>query len=696
MLKNKEMKKIKNIAGLVLVILLTFTISCNEDFLVEEPMSFLSPENTFKDAAGLQSALDAAMYQVFDQVQGDGRELQFNHNMSEVTAVTKTDAQASYADLVTYFTPYNDNQAPAGRSVESYENDYRGLKAVNTVIDYIDQPEWGGGDADPERNHLLGSAYFLRGFFYMQLTMQFGNVAFPLNVVSEARQDFKVFNMQGIWDQMITDLEYAVKWVKPISELPKGQAPNAAARMLLAKFYILNERFADAEAQMDAVINSGESQLFTDAMVGRDSVMVGNQINPYHEKGWEGSGKAEELILPGASAIVAADAINVLHTNYDGEPDPFGAEFGTQKLTNKEGIWLMTNAPFLDGRIRESASVRSWGPNFGTKTFRAFTPDGKIGFEADQGYKGLMMLKWGRGQGFSGPTNYGEYEIWQYNGEMDYQDYRHKPGNFFWMEDLVYDYEPLNGTSPYYRKNAQLWADDGTLLCEDTLRCWFSFPLYKKWGQNYESNVRRQHGGRQSTYILRKAEAYLIRAEARFWQGDLAGMLEDVNIIRERANAKVTFTMADAQPAGLSMVMDERARELYGEEFRHDEMVRWSVAYAKTGKSCYNGKTYSISGNDIETSLSANSFYYDRMMEKNNYFIEQTPWKTYPDVKYRIEPMHIWWPVYEPFLIGNVGAILNQTTGYEGSAGNIEPLVHVVQPAGVPNVDPQYAVEPPE
>lgn len=685
------MKKIKIIAGLVLVLLLSFTMSCNEDFLVEEPMSFLSPQNTFADAAGLQGAIDAAMYYVYDQVSGDGRELQFNHNMSEVTSVSKTDAQNSYADLRTYFTPYNNNQGPAGRSVESYRNGYRAIKAVNTVIDFIDIPEWPKGTADPERNHLLGTAYFLRAYFYMQLTMQFGNVAFPLNVVSDARQDFKVFHMQGIWDQMITDLEYAVQYVKPISKLPKGQAPNSAVRMLLAKYYMLNKEFGKAEAQLDAVINSSESKLFTDAMVDRDSVMVGNRINPYHKLGWEGSGKATELYLPGRSTIVAADAINVLHTNYDGEPNPLGTEFGTQKLTNPEGIWLMVNAPFIDGRMRESASVRTWGPNFGTKTGRAFTPDGFIGFQADQGYKGLMMLKFGRGQGFAGPSNYGEYEIWKYNGETDLQDYRHKPGNFFWMEDLIYDYQPLEGKSPYFHKNAQLFSDDGRLLCEDTIRCWYSFPLFKFWSQNYESNVRRQHGGRTPRYIYRKAEAYLLRAEARGWQDDWAGMLEDINVIRERANAKVTFTLADATQMGMEMVFDERARELYGEEYRHDEMVRWSIIYAKTGKA-YKGNTYSL-GTDYEKSLSENSFYYDRMMDKNNFFRDEVPWFSY-GVKYTMDKKHVWWPVYEPYLIGNVEAVLNQTTGYEGSENNIEPLTHIVQPAGVPNVDPQYAVEP--
>jgi hypothetical protein len=145
---------------------------------------------------------------------------------------------------------------------------------------------------------------------------------------------------------------------------------------------------------------------------------------------------------------------------------------------------------------------------------------------------------------------------------------------------------------------------------------------------------------------------------------------------------------------GMEMVFDERARELYGEEYRHDEMVRWSVIYAKTGMP-YRGETYSISGNDIEKSLSTKSFYYDRMMDVNNFFRDEVPWFSY-GVKYTMDPKHVWWPVYEPFLIGNVGATLNQTTGYEGSENNIEPLVHTVQPAGVPNVDPQYAVEPPE
>src|SRR5690606_40971307 len=167
------------------------------------------------------------------------------------------------------------------RALSFYREGYKQIKSCNTVIDYIDIPEWAGGVEDPERNHLLGSAYFLRAFYYMQLTMQFGNVAFPLNVVTEARQDFKAFHMQGIWDQMIADLEWAVQYVKPKSEIPVGQAPVDAVKMLLAKYYMLNERFSDAERLMTEVINDPESRLFTDADVNVDFVRVGNNFNPF-------------------------------------------------------------------------------------------------------------------------------------------------------------------------------------------------------------------------------------------------------------------------------------------------------------------------------------------------------------------------------------------------------------------------------
>jgi hypothetical protein len=664
------MKNILKIKGIIMVIFLSLVMSCNDDFLKEEPKSFLSPENTFVDATGLQTVLDAALRGVYNQFNGDNEEHMFNHNMSDATVVSATDKQDAFVDLVRYATPQNSRDNDAGRTRSFYKENYIMIKNCNTVIDYIDIPEWTDGENDSERNHLLGTAYMLRAFYYMQLTMQFGNVALPLNVITKARQDFKAFHMQGIWDQMIADLEYAVNNVKGINELPKGQAPKAVARVLLAKYYMLNEKFAQAEEQMDIVIEQSGARLWTDADVDVATVRVGNNINPYPDN---------NDVIPGRDCNIPADAINHLHTN-----------FGQQKLNNPEGLWLFPNVPFVDGNISRSARIRAWGPNFVSTNMGVKSPSGANAADIRQGQDTKQMHKWGRGQGFARPTNYSQYEVWRYNGVLDVTDYRHKDGNWFDMDHVIYD-NPEDKDADFFHTPYKLW-DNGTLLCEDTVRCWYGYPLYKFYAPNDEDAVKRQDGGKQDIYIMRLAEAYLIRAEARFWQNDNQGAADDINIIRERANATYMFTAADIQTGGIGVILDERVRELFGEEFRHDEMVRMSVIFAKTGKSCYNGKTYTLSGNDIETSLSAGSFYYDRMMEKNNFFRENVHWANYPDVSYTINTMHIFWPVYENYLIGNVGNVLNQTTGYDGAQNNVEPLTHVVQSAGLPNIDPMVAI----
>lgn len=669
----------KRINKIILTLLIVLTISCNDEFLKKEPLSFLSPENTYVDATGLQTTLDAAIKGIYNQINGDTESLMFDQNMSDMSVISTIVARPDgYIDLRTYATPQNRYQDQSGRARNFYAECYINLKNANTVIDYIDHVKWSDGVNDVERNHLLGSAYFLRAFYYLQQTMQFGNCAFPLNVVTSARQDFKAFTMQSVWDQMIVDLEWAVKYVKPKSKIIVGRPPNAAVRMLLAKYYMLNERFADAEAQMDAVINSGEHALVTDADVDMETVLIGANRHPYND-----------TIIAGRDCNVPADAINYLHQ-----------EWNANRVKNKEGIWMLTNEwGYEDNSLGASQQIRAYGANFSTTNLGVQAPSGGKGINTSQG-KGSMMMKWGRGQGFARPTNYSQFDVWQFKGDLDTVDYRHKPGNWFEMKYVLYDSPDLKKTE-WYMKPIQLYknpdlpyeqrVEASNLLCRDTIRNWFGYPIYKFWVYDND-NPQQQNGGQADMYLYRMAEVYLIRAEARFWQGDYSGVADDINVIRERANALHMYTAADVQTEGIGAILDERNREFYGEEYRHDELVRMSVTFAKTGKSDYKGRTYSWDGVDMEKSLSANSFYYNRMIDKNNFFSNEVSSPAAASVKYTIDPMHIFWPIYESYIIGNVKNVLNQTTGYEGAEKNVVPLVHIVQPAGVPNIDPMVAI----
>ncbi len=126
-MKLKNILDMKKIKGIILAILLTLTVSCGEDFLVEEPKSFLSPENTFINAAGLQTALETALKGVFNQWNGDNEELLFNHNMSDASVVSATDKPNAYVDLRTYATPANTRDNDAGRTRSFYAENYKGV-----------------------------------------------------------------------------------------------------------------------------------------------------------------------------------------------------------------------------------------------------------------------------------------------------------------------------------------------------------------------------------------------------------------------------------------------------------------------------------------------------------------------------------------------------------------------------------------
>lgn len=69
--------------------------------------------------------------------------------------------------------------------------------------------------------------------------------------------------------------------------------------------------------------------------------------------------------------------------------------------------------------------------------------------------------------------------------------------------------------------------------------------------------------GNEYNVILRMAEQYLIRAEARAQQGNISGAQADINAIRTRAG--LPNTQAATQPDLLAAVAAERKLELFGE-----------------------------------------------------------------------------------------------------------------------------------
>ena len=82
--------------------------------------------------------------------------------------------------------------------------------------------------------------------------------------------------------------------------------------------------------------------------------------------------------------------------------------------------------------------------------------------------------------------------------------------------------------------------------------------------------------GEDNTAIVRLAEMYMIRAEARFRTGNETGAQEDVNAIRQRANPAAEPVTATGD-ALLQEIINEKRVELMYEGHRLWDLMRWNM-----------------------------------------------------------------------------------------------------------------------
>jgi starch-binding outer membrane protein, SusD/RagB family len=213
---------------------------------------------------------------------------------------------------------------------------------------------------------------------------------------------------------------------------------------------------------------------------------------------------------------------------------------------------------------------------------------------------------------------------------------------------------------------------DGTLLAKDSIRDWYDFPHYKTFLHDVvaESNpsatdfVGATAGASAHWYIYRLAETYLLRAEARFYQGNVAGAAQDVNVIRARAKAVQMYTTVT-----IGDICAERGRELYLEEWRNVELKRISHCLAMSGKPDEWGNTYSLANWDKQagTDASGGSYWYQRIVHYSIYNKYPGGISIKPGVKiYSMDKRNNYWPIPNYAITANIKGQLSQNFGYDG------------------------------
>ncbi|MBR5736243.1 MAG: RagB/SusD family nutrient uptake outer membrane protein [Bacteroidales bacterium] len=619
------MKTIKWIVAAVIIV--SVLLSCSEDWLKPEPLSFYTPENTYVNVAGFESALLAAEANMRLEFATDGDKpspLSSDLWTSDVAAYGSTDQRNALVDFDNYCLPSTAAIGSETNQIKRYwSNGYEGIKYANIPASRIDNITW---ESESAKNAILAAAYFQRAYRYYKLVHQFGDVPYLSEELTEPKTDFYTNDRWSILETIYEDLEFSYQWAN--DNVDRGKTNKDAVGVLLMKVCMCLCKWDRA-------------------------IELGNEIVAKHPLMTKRFGNFQ------GSTNLMTDLFN-----RDAKLDP----------SNTEGILYVVSYPETEGSVRFGTMrlvVPYWASN------AIITPDGQKGTQypcAEEDRKTYLDNDYnvGRGVGKIHPSDYYATDIW---GEKEKNDLRGplaEEHNWRATWELYYNHSSLKKKkSEYYGQHIQYPTG---MLVSDSVRCWYAWPHYKMYVPD-PSVVKDIRGGETPWYVYRSAEVYLMLAECYYWKDDFTKAAEMLNIVRVRAKADPIT----ANDINIGAILDERARELFYEEARHIELVRISYTYAKTGRPCevFGGHVYKLdnfsgpAGVGVNVKEMGYNFWYDWVVTHNNFYRDNI---NVQYGTYRISVHHVLWPIPESAITTNTGGHINQNIGYPGSEDNIIPL----------------------
>jgi hypothetical protein len=356
--------------------------------------------------------------------------------------------------------------------------------------------------------------------------------------VTEPKVDF-VRNTPAECNAFIkADLEYASANL-PITTAVNGRVVRAASDNLLAEINIILKDYDGAIAAATRVI-SGASGSYS---------LMNTRF---------GARRTETMTTRGAPTDYYWDLHEINNTDY--------------QMGNKEAIWVAQferNTP---------------GGGVGYPTQGNWMVQGRAYWSrhwlfAKAGHNNTAADSIGRGASFIRGTNYSNWEVWA-NSEGDIRNNETNIRRKFYFNTNI----AATATQPAFKKG-DLIPKSFLTAAEDSM--WYCYPNWTKFGTDKHFAGDFIYGYTKDQFVMRLPETLLLRAEAYIAKGDKASALADVNTIRARAKAP----LATVNQMDINYILDERVRELYGEEFRMLTLMRLGLLFDRVKK--YGGATQS-------------------------------------------------------------------------------------------------------
>lgn len=495
---------------------LAMSTSCSDSYLEEKMYSKYGPGVTDVDAKllGLHYKIGQILGRSWDQ--GYAGIWQDGTDVGAPGDITGTERP---------FFKYAELNPEHNMVSELWNNLFSIVGTANLII----ADEANGNDAQ------RAEARFFRAYAYNQLVTGWGDVPLFTEPNSVPRTDFTRTPKAEVDKQIEEDLNYAIANLPTVNELAKSaRICKDAARMLAAEAFLrMGYQYGDqsyykkAEDAVSPVISEGNYKLISE----RFGQHLGEPAGDYYS-------------------------------------DIF--RYGNQRRSqgNTENIWLFemeNNSVLPNGTIDNPQQRRNWVPAF--HKIAGMQNADSIG---------------GRGNGRLRLSNYVKYGVYEKG------DIRNSNNNI--RRVMYYNRQGWAGAT-YNINNEGYICQDGDAVAKtvtvgvgdhvyvsvkDTLNV--LYPHTTKWG-GYDPNDDFGYALVKDFPLMRFAEAYLLRAEARMRQGNKQGAADDINVLRDRAfkdarkdNPNIGKVSADMMD--IDFILDERIRELVGEENRRFTLMR--------------------------------------------------------------------------------------------------------------------------
>ncbi len=496
--------------------------------LEEKPPHLISSETLYTNLAGFEAGINGLYALVRDERTG-GNDFMLANTMDGTDNMVTNYTYLGFEQIAQEWGVINNPNNL--QFLRQFTFLYKVINAANTLVNRAEREgvDWtgGAGNTTENKNRVIAEARAIRAWAYRHLTYGWGDVPLTLTESSSAtiRTDWERTPVMTVREQMIADWEFAEAFI-PVEPALSGRLTKGAVQTFLSELYLTLNNPQQALHWANKVVETPAYQLTT-SRYGTQQSAPGV---PFMDMFYEGNENRDE--------------------------------------GNKEALWVWQYALNVAGGGSHELNFFHNGRYF-AMIVNGVTPFQLTKERGGRGVARMSLTKWALNL----------YE------PQDDRGSHFAIRKFFILQDEKQNAPfPADLLPPGYSYGDTIHLNGANDITPATnLRVDWPYSRKAEAGAN-PTNLAG--GGRYNNVVyLRLAETYLLKAEAQYLLGDLAGAAATLNTVRRRSNA----SDIQANDVTLDFILDERSRELVLEEDRRWTLLRTDKWLERTRKYNKNG-----------------------------------------------------------------------------------------------------------